>query len=71
MLDANFLLASLIWGSVGVGYCIYAKRQSQWIPMVGGVVMIGASYLCGSALVMSLVCVGAMMGVYWLVKQGY
>jgi hypothetical protein len=70
MLDANFLLASLIWGSIGFGYCIYGKRQQQWVPMTGGVVMIAASYFF-SAMVMSLVCVGVIAIVYWMLKQGY
>ena len=30
LLDANFLFASLIWGSVGAGYFIYGKRQQSW-----------------------------------------
>jgi uncharacterized membrane protein HdeD (DUF308 family) len=71
MLDTNFLIASLIWGSVGVGYCIYARKERQWVPLTGGIVMIAASYLCASALIMSLICIAAMVGVYWLAKQGY
>jgi hypothetical protein len=70
MLDADFLLASLIWGSIGLGYCIYGKRQQQWVPMTGGVVMIAASYFF-SALVMSMVCLGVIAIVYWMLKQGY
>ena len=71
MLDANFLFASLIWGSIGAGYLIYGKKQRQWVPLAGGVLMIAASYLCGSALIMSLVSVGIGAGVYWLLKAGY
>jgi len=70
LLDANFLLASLIWGSIGVGYCIYGKRQQSWVPMAGGVLMVAASYLIGSALVMSLICALLMALVYVLLKQG-
>jgi hypothetical protein len=70
MLDANFLLASLLWGSIGFGYCIYGKRQQQWVPMIGGIVMIAASYFL-SAIVMSLVCIAVMAAVYWLLKNGY
>jgi hypothetical protein len=70
MLDANFLLASLLWGSIGFGYCIYGKRQQQWVPMTGGIVMIAASYFF-SALIMSLVCIAVMVAVYWLLKNGY
>ena len=65
MLNANFHFASLIWGSVGVGYFIYGKKQQSFGAMTGGILMIGASYLIGSALVMSLVCLGIVAVVYW------
>ena len=70
-LDANFLFASLIWGSIGIGYFIYGKRQQSWVPMVGGIVMMAVSYLVGSALVMSLICAGLMALVYVLLRQGW
>ena len=71
MFSANFLFASLIWSAIGLGYCIYGKRQSSWVPMAGGVLMIAASYMVGSALVMSLICIGLMGTVYIMLKQGY
>jgi hypothetical protein len=71
MFNANFLFASLIWGSVGVGYFVYGKRQQAMMPMIGGVLMIGVSYFVFSALLMSLICIGLIGGVYLLMKQGY
>ena len=41
MFNTHFLFASLIWGSIGIGYFIYGKRQRSWVPMVrAGVLMI-------------------------------
>jgi 4-hydroxybenzoate polyprenyltransferase len=71
MFNANFLFASLVWGSIGVGYFIYGKKQSSWPAMVGGVVMIAGSYFIGSALLMSLVSIAVMAAVYILLKQGH
>lgn len=71
MFNANYLFASLIWGSVGVGYFIYGKKQSSWVPMTGGAAMIVMSYFVDSALLMSLLCIGVMAAVYFLVKRGY
>ena len=71
MINASFLFASLFWGSVGIGYFIYGKKQSSWPPMVGGVVMIALSYFIGSALIMTLVCLALVGLIYFLVKQGY
>jgi hypothetical protein len=71
MFSASFLFASLVWGSVGVGYFIYGKKQQSLCPMVGGILMIIASYFIGSALLMSLVCLGIGGTVYYLVKRVY
>ncbi len=71
MFNTSFLFASLIWGSVGIGYFIYGKKQSSWPAMVGGVAMIAASYFVGSAWLMSALCLGLVAVVYFLLKQGY
>jgi len=71
MFNTSFLFASLIWGSVGVGYFIYGKRQGSWAPMVAGVLMVAVSYFVASAVLMSLICIASMAAVYLLLKQGY
>ncbi len=71
MLNANFLFASLIWGSVGVGLFIYGKKQQSLIPLFGGIAMVAGSYLISSALYMSLVSVGILGTIYFLYRQGY
>ncbi len=71
MFNTNLLFASLIWGSVGLGYFIYGKRQGSWAPMVGGVVMMALSYFAGSVWLMSLACLGVILVVYVLLKRGY
>ncbi len=47
----------------------YGKRQSSWVPMVGGV-LIAASYFAGSALLMSLICAVLVAAIYVLLKRG-
>jgi hypothetical protein len=71
LLDAHFLFASLLWGSVGMGYLIYARKQRMIVPLVGGVAMIGASYFISSWAWMSVVCIALMVVVYQLIRQGY
>lgn len=71
LFNSSFLFASLLWGSVGVGYFIYGKKQGAMIPMIGGLLMIGGAYLISSWLLMSLLSIALMVAVYWLVKQGY
>ena len=71
MLDANFLFASLVWGSVGFGYFIYGKKQGSWVPLSGGLLMLVASYFISSAVLMSLLCIGLIAAVHLLLKLGY
>lgn len=71
MFNASFLFASLVWGSVGMGYFIYGKKQSSWPPMIGGVVMMAGSYFVASALLMSLLSLAIIVAVYFLIRQGY
>ena len=69
--DASFLFASLLWGSIGVGYWIYGKKQREMMPMIGGAAVIGISYLVSSWLLMSLLGLALVVAVYLLVKRGY
>ena len=71
LFDTKNLFASMFWGSIGVGYFIYGKRQRAVVPLVGGLLMIAASYFAPSVLLMSLACAGLMAAVYVLVKRGY
>lgn len=68
MFNTSFLFASLVWGSVGLGYFIYGKKQNAWPAMLGGVLMMAASYFTGSIWIMSLVCIGLIAAVYWTSK---
>ena len=67
--DAKFLFASLIWGSVGVGYFIYGKKQQEMAPLIGGLAMIGISYLVGSALLMSIFSIAVIVAVHVALKR--
>ena len=71
LFTAHSLVASLIWGAVGMGFFVYGKKQQSMVPMFGGLFMIGVSYFIESALYMSLAELGLLAGVYWLKKQGY
>ena len=67
--DAATLFASLIWGTIGTGFFIYGKKQAAYIPMFGGLALVGISYFIGSALIMSLTAVGILAGIWFLAKR--
>jgi hypothetical protein len=71
MFTASFLFASLVWGSIGVGYFIYGKKQQSLSAMVGGILMVAVSYFVGSALLMSLISIVVIVAVYALVRRGW
>ncbi len=71
LFNASFLFASLFWGSVGVAYFVYGKKQQALSAMVGGIMMIIGAYFIGSAFLMSLVSLGIAGAVYFLIKRGY
>jgi hypothetical protein len=66
MFNSSTLFASLIWGSIGMGFAIYGKKQRSVVPLVGGILLMGISYLIGSALLMSLVGVVLVVGIVWV-----
>lgn len=70
LLNEQFLFASLFWGSVGAGYLLYARRQRETVPFIGGVAMIGVSCLVGSWFWMSVVCLVLMVAVWQVMKRG-
>lgn len=69
-ISASFIWASVLWGAISSGYVIYGWKQRSMIPFIGGLVMSAACFF-PSALVMSLLCIAAMFGVWWFLKQGY
>ncbi|NBR85685.1 MAG: amino acid transport protein [Verrucomicrobia bacterium] len=69
-MNTDTLWASMLWSAVGSGFAIYGKKQSRVVPMVGGLAMIGATYFCETALVMSLVSGALIAGIWWATKRG-
>ncbi|MEO6035134.1 MAG: hypothetical protein ABIQ35_07760 [Verrucomicrobiota bacterium] len=70
-MNANTLVASLIWGSIGTGFFIYGKKQRSMIPLFGGIIMVGLSYFVASAFGMSVSCLVLLAVMYFLIRQGY
>jgi hypothetical protein len=71
MFSTSFLLASLLWGAVGSGFCVYGKKQAETVPLAGGLLMVALSYFVTSALLMSLLGIGLISGMIWLMRHGY
>jgi hypothetical protein len=68
-LDASYLLASVLWSGIGVGFWVYGKKQRSAPPLVGGIALIAVSCLITSAFWMSLTCIGIIVGIYYWSRQ--
>ena len=53
-MDTGYLFAVLIWGSIGLGFFIYGKKQKSPVPLAGGIVLMGASYFAKTPMALSL-----------------
>lgn len=67
----NFLVASLIWGTVGVGYLVYGKKQAAAVPIIGGLTLIVLSYVISSALTLSLASLAVIAAMHGLIRRGF
>jgi len=43
--DPLSLMIGLVFGSIGVGYCIYGKKQSHLVAFLAGLFLIGLPYV--------------------------
>jgi len=67
--NAHSLVASLLWGAIGLGLLVYGKRQQATVPLFGGLLLIGISYFLESALHMSLAGAALLLAIWWLQKK--
>jgi hypothetical protein len=63
--SAEYLIAALIWGAVGLGFFIYGKKQRSFPPLLGGLALMGITYFIGSALWMSVAAVAIIAGIWF------
>ena len=48
MNDSSSLILGLIFSSIGVGYCIYGKKQRNLVAFLAGIFLIGLPYATGN-----------------------
>lgn len=54
-MDSSLLLLGLLFGSVGVGFFIYGKKQQRAAPLVSGVALMAVPYFVSNAVVLALI----------------
>lgn len=69
MFNTATLFASLFWGSIGIGFAIFGRKQGAPVFWIGGLALILISYFVWSALWMSLVAIGIIAAMFWLRRR--
>ena len=60
------LLWGLLFGSIGVGFFIYGKRQSMVVPLVCGLALMVYPYFVANAWLLLLIGIALMAVPYFL-----
>lgn len=68
-MDYTYLFAALLWGSIGMGFFIYGKKQKSLYPLIGGILLMGISYVIRTALYLSLASMAIIGGIYVMRKR--
>ncbi len=71
LFNPHTLIASLVWGTVGVGFVMYGRKAGEPFPAVAGLGIVAASYFCPTALAMTLVSAALIAVLVVLQKLGY
>ena len=58
-MDTSSLLLSILFGSIGLGYFVYGKKQKLVVPLVCGLALMIFPYFIANAIV--LVAVGVAL----------
>jgi hypothetical protein len=59
MFDASSLLWGLVFGSIGLGFFVYGRKQRMVIPLVCGVALMVYPYFISNTVV--LIALGAVL----------
>jgi len=59
--NTTTLFLGLIFGSIGLGYLIYGRKQKHGIALISGVALCALPYLVSDVLFITLIGVGVMV----------
>ena len=66
-MDMSYLFAAFVWSTVGLGFFMYGKKQKRPYPLIGGILIMGASYFAKTWVNLSVVgCV--LIAVIYMMK---
>jgi len=60
-MDSLSLMTGLIFGSIGIGYCIYGRKQSNLVAFLAGLFLMGLPYVIDNNLAVILISLVVMV----------
>lgn len=63
-MEPGYLFAALLWGSIGLGFFIYGKKRKSPVHLIGGILLMGITYIVRTAGYLSLVSIAIIAGIY-------
>jgi hypothetical protein len=66
--DENLLLASFLFGMVGLGMFLFGKKSGRFVPMGSGLALMAIPYVITNLLVLLTVGV-ALLAMPWIVPD--
>ena len=67
-MDSSSLMASLVFGMIGMGMFMYGKKAGRPIPLAAGAGLMVIPYFITHLVIMIIVC-GALTAVPWLLRD--
>ena len=55
-MDSTLLLLSLLFGSIGMGMCMYGKSAGRMVPLGAGAALMVIPYFIPNAIALLVVC---------------
>lgn len=60
-MDTLSLIVGLIFGSIGIGYCIYGKKQRHLVAFISGLFLIGLPYAFDNIPILIVISIAIMV----------
>ena len=67
-MDSGSLMASLVFGMIGMGMFMYGKKASRMVPLAAGAGLMVLPYFITSLILMIVIC-GALTASPWLFRD--
>ena len=60
------LMMGVLFGSIGLGFFVYGKKQKAVIPFVNGIGLMALPYIISNIYILILLCIGLVFLPYFI-----